>query len=273
MAFWSSLIFTGARVAGQRERQTQAYEAGTTYFPRDYPFTSAHEEFSKGREAELKDKWDRKPPAKRTNFEKLLVQDPFSPNWNDVLGIQSPKDKEDLVSTQREAHSDTRDVKPWLLRGTNVAKIVQELFSSSVPADYLVGEINRVRATRRLGPLQVTGPELLRGALVVVKVNVCGRGLPQDLALIYMLDNEEVTRAVTSSKQQQPKGGDDEDNEVSQRCSLELSYMHLTSGGPVPRLVPKERSHRTRHHRKLLVIHWQRICCRRRVFGSMARVA
>lgn len=238
MAFWSSLTFTGTRVAGQRERQTQSYEAGTTYFPRDYPFTSAYEEFSKEKEAELKASWDRKPPAKRTNFEKLVVHDPFSPNWNQIIGVRPQKGQQDLVSTQRGPRSEsTCDAEPWLLRGASVASVVERLASSAAAGDSLVEEINKLRGTRSLGPLNISGPNLLRGALVIVKVNVCGRGLPQDLALIYALDNREVTRAITSFKRKEPQG-EDGGNEVS-RKSTRTSDMQ---GSDIPTIKYKDLS-------------------------------
>ncbi|KAG6847946.1 hypothetical protein C0991_001129, partial [Blastosporella zonata] len=71
MAFFSSLTFTGTRVGGQRERQTQAFEAGAPYFPRDLPTSTGHDEYASARAMEEKARWDRKPPAKRPNYEKL----------------------------------------------------------------------------------------------------------------------------------------------------------------------------------------------------------
>jgi ribonuclease P/MRP protein subunit POP1 len=214
MAFWPSFVFTGTRVAGQRERQTQAYEAGTAYFPRDYPFSSAYEEFSKAKEAEMKASWDRKPPAKRTNFQKLDMEDPFSPHWDETMGIRSAEEKGALVSTQREPQSGDAEVKPWLLRGPEVAKIIHTLSSTAIPAEMLEKEMNTLRERRSLGHLVITPRALLQGGLVVVKVNVCTRGLPQDLALIYSLDDEEVKRALISAKRKEPSG-EEEENEVS----------------------------------------------------------
>ncbi|RXW24492.1 hypothetical protein EST38_g1333 [Candolleomyces aberdarensis] len=199
MAFWNSLVFTGTRVAGQRERQTQAYEAGTAYFPRDYPSTSAYHEYSTAKEEELRDTWERKPPAKRVNYEKLNVQDPFAPNWNWVLwASRHPGDGGDLVPTQREPTAPTPIGAPWLLRGANSAKIVQQLTLPIGPSDFLLREMNSLRVARALGPLPdaLNNRDLMQAALVTVKVNVCRRGLPEDLALIYSMDDEEVSKAI-----------------------------------------------------------------------------
>lgn len=202
MAFWNSLTFAGTRVAGQRERQTQAYEAGTAYFPRDYPSTSAYQEFSTAREEDLRDTWERKPPAKRVNYEKLRVDDPFSPNWNWVLWKSRHSDGGDLVSTQREATSAAPA--PWLLRGPDSPKIIQQLSLPNAPTNLLLREINRLRATRLMDPLpdDFSNEDLMQAALVTVKVNVCRRGLPEDLALIYSVDEEEVLRATTAGQRE-----------------------------------------------------------------------
>ncbi|KAF5338928.1 hypothetical protein D9611_008747 [Ephemerocybe angulata] len=215
MAFWSSLVFTGTRIAGQRERQTQAYEAGTTYFPRDYPFTDAYNQFSKQREEKLKEKWDRKPPAKKPNFKKLEVDDPWTPNWNKVLGIEAEKDKAeegDLVPAQREPESESSGVKPWLLRGLKMADIVEKVAASKSPEECLLSELNKLRVARSLEQHPVTrAQELLRGALINVKVNVCKRGLPQDLGLIYALEDDEVPRAMASITRKGDPEDEDED--------------------------------------------------------------
>mgnify|MGYP001363712061 CR=1 FL=1 len=212
MAFWSSLVFTGTRIAGQRERQTQAYEAGTTYFPRDYPSTSAYRDFWKEEAGQARESWERKPPAKRTNFEKLHVKDPWEANWERILGVG----KEDgaLVSTQREQQGN--DVEPWLFRGELTAKIVESLASSLAPAHKLVQEINRLRDLRAMDPLPA-GPAnkgLLRAALINVKVNVCGRGLPQDLALIYALDDAELNLAARAVKGKNVADAEEESDQV-----------------------------------------------------------
>jgi ribonuclease P/MRP protein subunit POP1 len=101
MPFFSSLTYTGTRVGGQRERQTQSFEAGCAYFPRDYPFTHAYSSYVEQRADQEKDRWERKPPAKRTNFEKLGTRSPWKPDWDVVLGLQAPT-SDDLVTTQRE---------------------------------------------------------------------------------------------------------------------------------------------------------------------------
>ncbi len=61
MPFFSSLTFTGTRVSGQFERQTQAYESGVVYFPRDYPSTEPYDIHASERAIEEKTTWTENP--------------------------------------------------------------------------------------------------------------------------------------------------------------------------------------------------------------------
>ena len=202
MAFFNSLIFTNTRVAGQRERQTQAYEAGTMYYPRDYPFTRAYDAYALDRESEDKGAWERKPPAKRVNFEALGTRSPWRADWEVVLGI-SAQDKERVgpdppafVATQRETVSRVDlvkpNIKPWLFRGSEVPKILSNIFSVFNHGATMLLEINKLRDKRGLAPLSndVKPADFLKGALINVKVSMCSRGAPQDLAAIYSLSDD-----------------------------------------------------------------------------------
>lgn len=223
MAFWSSLVYTGTRVGGQRERQTQAYEAETLYFPRDYPFTAAYEQWSSLRESEENEKWEKKPPAKRVNYEKLETKHPWKADWFGVLKIEKPKnangdESSAFVTTQREVAdlpgSDTQQhIQPWLLRGSESIKIISNLTSSFNQAGTLLIEINRLRLKKNLDPLSgnIKSEHLLRGALVNVKLNMCSRGTPEDLAMIYCLDDNSVREWEKTLRSKQNRGIDEED--------------------------------------------------------------
>ncbi|KAF8650133.1 hypothetical protein AX16_005369 [Volvariella volvacea WC 439] len=225
MAFFNSLIFTGTRVGGQRERQTQAFEAGTAYFPRDFPATEAYDVYASTLEEEDVKEWRRKPPAKRVNYEKLGVRSPWKPDWEVVLGLKgavfwkdteesgkeadSPREENaqnDLVPTQRElgveVEEETSPLEPWLLRGFDVPSILATMSQRLNAAQGLLDHINGLRVKRGLDllPPEVGADDLLRSALIQVKVKVCARGSPEDLAAIYMLSDEEVrewTRALS----------------------------------------------------------------------------
>ncbi|KAI0352614.1 POP1-domain-containing protein [Trametes cingulata] len=216
MPFFSSLTYTGTRVGGQRERQTQAFEAGCAYFPRDFPATEAYDQYAEDREAEDRETWQRKPPAKRPNYDKLGTRSPWRPDWNVVLGILSsdaPVEQrgEDLLDTQRHVamgdassraptSTSTADqekkTQPWLLRGSDVPAIVADISSMLSPAAGLLLHVNQARAKRKLDPLDasVRAEDLMRTALVQVAISLCRRGCPGDLAVIYRIDDEEARK-------------------------------------------------------------------------------
>lgn len=221
MPFLSSLIFTGTRVGGQRERATQAFESGAAHFPRDYPCTAAYDEYSADRADEEEATWVRKPPAKRPNYEKLGSRSPFAPDWDVVLGVRDPADTSaadastipgEFVPAQRDMDVDTEAeapdaaappesraaatddaspaVAPWLLRGPGT----QAILAKATNADALLAELNRLRTKRGLEalPLSVSAEELWKHALVRVRVRMCGRGCPEDLAVLYAMDDDEA---------------------------------------------------------------------------------
>ncbi|KAJ8080661.1 Ribonucleases P/MRP protein subunit pop1 [Marasmius tenuissimus] len=216
MAFLPSLIHTGTRVGGQRERAYQAFEAGKPYFPRDFPGNKLYDAYAKEREEEEKAKWQRTPPAKRVNYEKLGTRSPWKADWEVVLGFAARAQnvgEQDLVSTQREpgaegameidssssseSYGESPESAPWVARGD---ELLRALLATEVrdAATVLYGTIEKYREKRSLGalPPQVTPEMLLKRALITVKISPCGRGSPSDLAIIYSVSEVEMKDAV-----------------------------------------------------------------------------
>ncbi|KAG0698380.1 ribonucleases P/MRP protein subunit POP1-domain-containing protein [Suillus ampliporus] len=204
MPFLPSLIHTGTRVGGQRERGTQAFEAGTAYFPRDFPYTEFHDKHWDERANKEKAKWERTPPAKRASHEKLGTRSPWRADWEVVLGLPVASDvDQNLVPAQRgprDAMEVDRapTVRPWLLRGPEVPAILAKVTQMLNHGAGLLSEINRLRTKRGMNLLDAQyRPEvLLKGALVMVRVKMVSRGAPDDLAIIYRLDDVEVTKCI-----------------------------------------------------------------------------
>jgi len=200
MPFFSSLTYTGTRVGGQRERQTQSFEAGSAYFPRDYPFTSAYISYADKMEQEDKGRWERKPPAKRANFEKLGTRSAWKPDWEVVLGLDTAmiQDDGDLLPTQRDSSSmmTVKKVRPWLLRGVGVPAILENVSNMFNHGAGLLAEINKLRTKRSQDPLEskIRSDDLWKGALVMVQLTMCGRGAPDDLAVIYSINDAEARK-------------------------------------------------------------------------------
>ena len=228
MPFFSSLIFTGTRVGGQRERETQAFESGMPYFARDYPPTLSYEDYSDARAEKERELWERKPPAKRPNYERLGNRSPWQPDWEVVLGLREPETEDvavedestipgEFVPAQRDMEVDgpataeaapeaveqpTVDQRretgpfPWLLRGPSTRTILEGLIGKPNPGSLLFTKLEELRGKRGLKSLspETQPDDLLRSALVSVRLRLVGRGRPDDLAVIYGMDDEETAK-------------------------------------------------------------------------------
>jgi ribonuclease P/MRP protein subunit POP1 len=224
MPFLTTLIYTGTRVGGQRERTHQTFEAGAAYFPRDFPTSTAYEEFATVRATADEERWKKKPPAKRVNWEKLSSLDPWTSAWRAALGLNpepstnNDESDMDLVPTQRDdpdpIPSSDSAIRPWLLHGPCARTIVENIARLLAPAPGLLSEVNALRRKRELPPLDpsVDAGALLQGALVHVRVTLCGRGAPDDMAYIYALDDQEA-RAWEKAHRQRGAVGHELDGE------------------------------------------------------------
>ncbi|KAI6041590.1 ribonucleases P/MRP protein subunit POP1-domain-containing protein [Pisolithus marmoratus] len=206
MAFLSSLVYTGTRIAGQRERMKQYFEAGIAAFPRDYPTSRACEVASEERAVQEREKWERTPPAKRANWEKLGTRSPWRGDWDIVLGLEPVQQGVDtsarLVTTQREDPSAANEVqpdpsktslRPWLLRGPKVPSI---LSNPSLDPPSFLNQINKLRERHHMAPLDgdMDAAQLWQTALTMVRVKMVGRGVPNDLASIYKMNDIEARK-------------------------------------------------------------------------------
>ncbi|KAG9308789.1 hypothetical protein JVU11DRAFT_11414 [Chiua virens] len=233
MAFLSSLLYTGTRFAGQRERTKQFFEAGVCGFPNDYPLIDAYEVVSNDRAEKERACWERTPPAKKPNYEKLGTRSPWRADWGVVLGLKNPpatqisssqgQGEEELLTTQRENPSHpnamqeddaSSSVRPWLLRGPRVSTILSNTFIT--PVQFLC-EINQLRSKNHMEQLEATlsADDLMRSALVMVRAKMVRRGAPTDLANIYKMDDPEARKWIkTFEKGSQGATGLSEPNEI-----------------------------------------------------------
>ncbi|ETW81747.1 RNase P [Heterobasidion irregulare TC 32-1] len=186
MAFLSSLIYTGTRVGGQRERQHQSFESGVPYFPRDFPSTTAYESYADTRARKDLERWCLKPPAKRPNWGKLGTRSPWKPDWGSVL-----------ISTQRDNQGEKEELdKLWLLRGPDAPSIVDSASKLLIPSTAVLHKINQLRLKRNMEVLgsTINGDDLFKRALVQIRAKLISRGSPDDLAAVYLVDDQEALR-------------------------------------------------------------------------------
>ncbi|KAG9045755.1 hypothetical protein FS837_005712 [Tulasnella sp. UAMH 9824] len=90
------------------------------------------------------------------------------------------------VSTSGGPDHHDRDA-PWVLHGTHATTLLSTLASSSSSAHpEVLRHINKLRAKRGLEPLpEDVAENLTKSALVPVKIDMCGRGAPEDISVVY----------------------------------------------------------------------------------------
>lgn len=213
MPFFNSLVFTGSRVAGQRERRVQQFECSSGLaFPEDYVTTQAYDQQAKDAIDKERARWERTPPAKRVNFE--AVEPPtcrtpnyWNPDWHSL--VSDPTTQGDsagfgsvMIPTQPledamegvQTSSTEGDVvlepleQLWLLQGSDASSIIEELLDldPSDVEDTLLARVNALRQKRGLSdPLRISSSALHQTALVSVSVNIIHRGSPMDFAVLY----------------------------------------------------------------------------------------
>ncbi|XP_038147770.1 ribonucleases P/MRP protein subunit POP1 [Cyprinodon tularosa] len=84
MAFWIPLVYRGVRVAGLHMTLKHSQNKAAPHFPHDYPDCPAGARFQEEQEAELLDRFKRRPPAKRANYIKHGCLAPFRCRWQQL---------------------------------------------------------------------------------------------------------------------------------------------------------------------------------------------
>ncbi|KAF9907984.1 hypothetical protein EC991_010332 [Linnemannia zychae] len=85
MPFWKSMVFAGARPGGLRERRSFHFETHQSCFPYDFPNTPAYITYAEESKKASEEKYGRIPVAKRFNYAKMGVEDPFGAAWIKAL--------------------------------------------------------------------------------------------------------------------------------------------------------------------------------------------
>ncbi|KAI0087814.1 NUC188 domain-containing protein [Irpex rosettiformis] len=261
MAFLPSLFHTGTRVGGQRERQTQSFESSRPFFPRDYPSTASYNKFVDERGDEERERWEKKPKAKRPSWEKLGVRSPWKPDWEVVLGLKEPSpfsekasdengDVEDLITADRsedamevEVRAESFTCQPWLLRGLGITSLLTSMGSNSSEnrVDALLSFVDNLRAKRSIpllmaeasdvyDPPRVSPEDIYRSALVRIALRLVGRGCPSDMAIVYGMTDEEIVKSNQSKQDIEPVDIDEEDTQSIPIPPHETIAGYVTTG-------------------------------------------
>ncbi|GAA6053897.1 hypothetical protein JCM3770_005322 [Rhodotorula araucariae] len=213
MPFWASLVYCTPRVGALRERAHQSYEAGATRFPEDFVGAPGFDECEARREDDERGYWERRPPAKRPSYAKLGTRSPWRVEMGDVLRKTWQRgtgaaEVSAGVGTQGSFLVPHTVAKAVLVHGRKPVSAIAEDISSSprARAKQLEHQLAHEWAGLSATPSATPGSAaLLPLAMVRVKLVPCMRGVPEDLGLVYELD-EETARVVRDKMDRAEKG-------------------------------------------------------------------
>ncbi|GAN04392.1 POP1-domain-containing protein [Mucor ambiguus] len=169
LAFWKSLTFAGARVAGYDDVRAMHFESGVPCFPHDYPGTRAFEvqrQLTK-KAAELV--WSKRPPGKRVNFSKRGIEHPFESAFETLSTAEHMQLEPEHNLAVRPHYS--------LICGE---RFVSSFLAPGVTSDAFLTKIG------------MGGHHLdLDGTLVKIRLKYIDRGKPAAHALIYAMQHQQ----------------------------------------------------------------------------------
>lgn len=190
MAFWVPLVYRGVRVGGLHMSVKHAQFMAQPHFPHDYPDCPAGERCQSEQEAELLEKFKRRPPSKRTNYVKHGCVAPFRCPWQQLVDEWA-----ELVELGGETQSRAGPVQFTVLRSVSVLRQLSAWCSSAsavTPA-----------AAAALHQEQ-------QGALLWVRLRLLGKGRPELHAAVCVPTTSDLQQLTDgqSSGPQEPRHPD-----------------------------------------------------------------
>lgn len=175
MAFWVALVYRGAKAVGLREQRSLAFEAGDLMFPDCCPDTPSGAKMSCSRAVELRSAYNRRPPAKRCNYNKMGVVTPFHCPWLE------------LVQGWMQSCCDEKNEQLfYCVRNRKLLQLLNNACSGKSSRSKSCGQ-NRSANAGISATLQQCGP-----AIIKVMVVMFGRGAPNQFALICLPTKEDM---------------------------------------------------------------------------------
>jgi len=231
VSFWKSLVFAGCRTAGLREQRAMQFESGKACYPYDYPDTKAYEVWESEQRVSAEAVWERKPPAKRLNYAKLGIEDPFGA---DFYGLVSTRGNGDVNMENPEGD------KPWVLRSTQLlsalAKSSSDLDSNRLAMSSVIDELYRKRQL----DLAMKQPTDFGKGLIAVRIVLLDRGTPSTNGRIYLIPSSEqysnYVRRITTRANKRPADDDlhdsDSDSDLIKENNPDMSCLigYVTTG-------------------------------------------
>lgn len=162
-------------------------------FPRDFPGCKAFQEHEIRRRDGDESFWGRRPAAKRCNFAKAGVESPFEA---DFAGILARGGVEGTPWIAGRALVELVGEMVTLERPESIEELATQLdlhlarTRSKVAPRAMAVALSLLQEHYRLGSTST----LLGTALVRVRITPCDKGAPEELGLIYSLEDESWTQ-------------------------------------------------------------------------------
>jgi ribonuclease P/MRP protein subunit POP1 len=191
LAFWKSLVFAGARVAGYDDVRAMHFESGFPCFPQDYPGTRAFEVNRQLVKKAAQAIWEKRPPAKRVNYIKRGVDHPFECAFETLSTI-------DHMEVESQCNLAVRPTSALMLG----EKLVSSLLSTTDESAYQ----STVNALLRNRQLNIQLPLLqIDDALIKVRAKYIDRGKPSANAMVFVLEDlDEYNQCIFHLRHQSP---------------------------------------------------------------------
>ena len=253
---WYSLLYYplssggNPRFGGLQEHQQAAFEAGTPWFPGDFPGTAAGWEWGQRERKSAWHEWARRPKGRRVEFNRLHLPKQQQP--------QQQQEFDSAVGPKGNDNGDGGEFgRGWACDWEQLLQGVRDEDTTQAEGDqlgpkpspefipaHLPPEIYQLRpedaVLLRSSSSSSDEKDNLHGALATVRISLLGRGTPTPRARIYRLPDEPGLRAQWMRNTADPNcsgsgsgsGSCDNDgnNNNSEQTSLTSRWAGLESG-------------------------------------------
>ncbi|KAJ3083856.1 hypothetical protein HDU99_005421 [Rhizoclosmatium hyalinum] len=204
VCLWKSFIFAGSHAVGIYDRRRICFEVGIASFPEDYPETCAHVSWALEERDRKKAEWERKPKAKRVNYEKMKVAHPFLSHYGKLVA-DDEMEVDDQVGLKKD---DPLAVQ--VVHGSKLVSVVKQGVSAGDSVTVL--EKKCVEAIKSVRPgFSIPNDFSLGKAFVRCRLQMIGRGMVDEHGMIYLASKEQVGFWTEFTKNSKERDRDDFD--------------------------------------------------------------
>lgn len=184
-SFWRSLVYAGARTGGLDAIHNVHFDCGYSCFPYDYPTTSAFEDYQQIIGAAAQAKWERRPPSKRLNYDKLGVVSPHHIPFAHLLAATPTPSSMEYTYDQKSTAGGV-----LLQNNTLVSLLLNDSSHGNVSIEKALRTTMADAATARGMAFAAPQNLLLESMAVKIKLSSEHGGIMKPRARIYLLQDD-----------------------------------------------------------------------------------